>query len=158
MLKISRGVEHVPEAERDSESSKKIDLKNRRRFFSLGNVPTAATSVVPRTLGFTPEPKVAACVAIIWESIVRLNPAMSLQLDTYSSSSAGDLRAASKTLARAHAGTTCFLLVRASSFRVVFAAAHNSAKVSWYREGAIENGAWAHKGPPQSTREIDDEL
>ena len=38
VLKISRGVEHDPEAERDGESSKNFDLKNR---FSFGNVPTA---------------------------------------------------------------------------------------------------------------------
>ena len=38
MLKISRGVEHVPEAERDNESYKDFVLKNR---FSFGNVPTA---------------------------------------------------------------------------------------------------------------------
>ena len=33
MLKISRGVEHVPEAERDNESYKDFDLK---KIFSLG--------------------------------------------------------------------------------------------------------------------------
>ena len=38
VLKISRGVEHVPKAETDSESSKNVHLKNQ---FSLGNVQTA---------------------------------------------------------------------------------------------------------------------
>ena len=43
MLKISRGVEHDPEAERDAESYRDFDLKNR---FSLGNVPTAKNAGV----------------------------------------------------------------------------------------------------------------
>ena len=41
---------------------------------------------------------------------------------------------------------------------MVFAAGHTDAQRSYYREGMIENGSWALKGPPFTTNEIDDEL
>ena len=47
VLKISRGVEHVPESERDGESSKNIDLKN-RFLLEIGNVQTANDYFWPR--------------------------------------------------------------------------------------------------------------